>query len=98
MLSPKMKLLLSIILITVVLTLVFDLAGLLFPIGGYSLYIVVFVIAVLFYVVVENSRQTQKQAPLTTSSVIRCQEHWYARDRTLLHQKNALIDLGKGRK
>ncbi len=49
MFSPKMKLLLSIIFIMVVVTLVFDLAGLSFPLGGYSLYIVVFVIAVLFY-------------------------------------------------
>jgi 4-hydroxybenzoate polyprenyltransferase len=49
MLSPKTKLLLSVIFITVVLTLVFGLTGLPFPVGGYSLYIVVFVIAVLFY-------------------------------------------------
>lgn len=49
MLSPKMKLLMSIIFITVVLTLALDFAGLSFPIGGYSFYIVVFVIAVLFY-------------------------------------------------
>ena len=49
MLSPKMKLLPSLILIIVALVVVFNLAGLSFPVGGYSLYIVVFVIAVLFY-------------------------------------------------
>jgi len=44
-----MKLLPSLILIIVALVVVFNLAGLSFPVGGYSLYIVVFVIAVLFY-------------------------------------------------
>jgi hypothetical protein len=49
MLSPKIKLLLFVILVTVGLVVVFNFAGLSFPVGGYSLYIVVFVIAVLFY-------------------------------------------------
>jgi hypothetical protein len=64
MFSPKMKLLLSIILIMVVLTLVFELAGLSFPVGGYSLYIVIFVIAVLFYALLSKLMDKLKKKRL----------------------------------
>jgi hypothetical protein len=64
MLSPKMKLLLSIILIMVVLTLVFELADLSFPVGGYSLYIVIFVIAVLFYALLSKLMDKLKKKRL----------------------------------
>jgi hypothetical protein len=50
----KIRLLLSIILITIVLTLAFNIIGLPFPVGGYSLYIVIFVIAVLLYALLEK--------------------------------------------
>lgn len=64
MFSPKMKLLLSIILIMVVLTLVFELAGLSFPVGGYSMYIVIFVIAVLFYALLSKLMDKLKKKRL----------------------------------
>jgi len=59
-----MKLLLSIILIMVVLTLVFELAGLSFPVGGYSMYIVIFVIAVLFYALLSKLMDKLKKKRL----------------------------------
>jgi hypothetical protein len=59
-----MKLLLSIISIMVVLTLVFELADLSFPLGGYSLYIVVFVIAILFYALLSKLMDKLKKKRL----------------------------------
>jgi hypothetical protein len=64
MFSPKMRLLLSIILIVVVLTLVSELAGLSFPVGGHSLYIVIFVIAVLFYALLSKLMDKLKKKRL----------------------------------